>query len=263
MKKIKPPHIMKSFIIAAAALLSLAGCSNYGKKVSHDYLEVYYTDGMSEQDAQKTLDYVYPLWKDESGKTIKKSIQLTKGTGDTINFRMVVNKEKSGSISDDTFIAMSNEFSTKLFNGAPVNLVLTDDRFKAIRTLVFKKMNPEEGYGTKYASGNIEVFVKGDIGSTTATEMAGLLEKYFQPQSTYSFQMSKNENNDFVVKMVVNPDKIDKITTELLTEISTKISNEVLSGSSLLFQLTDSDFKPLRTFAYPADAAQAAPAGNK
>jgi hypothetical protein len=76
-----------------------------------------------------------------------------------------------------------------------------------------------------------------------------------QSATPISFQISKNENNDFAVKMVSDPAKINSVTNEMMSEISTKISNEVLNGSPVLFQLTDEKFNPLKTFAYPSDAA--------
>jgi hypothetical protein len=250
---------MKAFIIAVAAVLSLTACTNYGKKVTNGHVEVYYKDGITKEEAEKAAKLLYEADKAANNDISKtKSIQFTK-TGDTVNLRMVTDKEKLKDIKDNVFVIMGNVIADSIFNGKPVNIDLTDNKFVTIRTVHFQKFDyagdEGEGLGTKYTSGFVEVYAKGDIGSTMANELAGVLEKYFQPQETYSFQVSKNENNEFVVKMVTNPDKVDKVTTELLTEISTKISSEVLNGSPLLFELTDSKLNALKTFAYPSDAA--------
>ena len=47
---------LKSLFIAMLALLSLASCTNYGKKVKSGNVEVYYKDGAEKADAQKLAD---------------------------------------------------------------------------------------------------------------------------------------------------------------------------------------------------------------
>ena len=36
-------------------------CTDYGKKVKHGHIEVYYKDGITEDMAQKTADFVYQI----------------------------------------------------------------------------------------------------------------------------------------------------------------------------------------------------------
>ena len=245
---------MKSIILTLLVAISLAACTNFGPKVKKDYLEVYYKEGISKDLAQKTLDFIYPLWKNKSGTTDKKSIQLAKGEADTINFSAVIDEKKVKEMGDDVFYSMANVFSDSIYNGAPVNIIFTTDQFKPLRKLVYKKQ-AVESFGDKITIGNIEVFDK-EMGTTMASDLARFLNEYVHPESTISFQISKNEQGDFVIKMVSSADKAGQLTKADLAEISSKISNEVLNGSPLLFQLTDEKFNPLRTFAYPSDAAQ-------
>jgi hypothetical protein len=144
-KKIIMKKTIRSFIsLSLVITISLTSCTNYGKKVSQDYLEIYYKDGISREQAEKTVKFLYPYWKDKTSiETSKKSVQLTK-TGDTVNFRMVSDEKKMKLVDDETFYTMSNIFSDSLFNHSPVNLVLTDNHFKTIRTLHFKKMELSE-----------------------------------------------------------------------------------------------------------------------
>ena len=122
------------YIIIILSCVVLASCTNYGKKVSKDNLEVFYKDGISKDEAQKLFDFLYPLWN----KGDKKSVQLVK-IKDTITFRMVTNKEKMGQVDDETFALMGTVFSDSVFNSAPVNVDLTDDHFKTIRTFHFQR----------------------------------------------------------------------------------------------------------------------------
>jgi len=125
--------------------LALVACNNYGDKLSKEYLEVYYKDGITKDQAQKTLDLLYPAWKNQQGgETPKKSVQLTR-TADTINFRMVIDAKKMAGIGDEVITQMANEFSTALFGGQPVNVDLTDNKFKLIRKLPFRPMPKTAG----------------------------------------------------------------------------------------------------------------------
>ena len=94
---------MKSFILSLLTAIVLTACSNHGEKVTKDYLDVYYKDGITKEQAQKALDYFLPKWKDEGEKTKPKSIQLTKN-GDTINFRMVAKMEIMNKMTSKYFI---------------------------------------------------------------------------------------------------------------------------------------------------------------
>ena len=240
--------VINQFILFTI-VLGLTACTNYGKKVSQDYLEVYYKDGISKEQAQKTLNFLYPLWKSDSGKTNTKSVQLTKAGGDSINFRMVSNKDKLKEIGDETFYAMANLFSDSLFNGVPVNIIFTDEMFKTYRTLVFKKITTPD-YGEKVTSGNIEVYAKNGFSAEQAQELAGFLNKTISPENIISFQISKNEEGFYLLKMVTSADKAGSLTDEDLNDISSKVSDGVFSGAPLIFQLTDETFKPLKTFEY-------------
>ena len=118
------------FILSALILVSCGGVS--GPKVSRDYLEVFYKDGATEADAQRTLDYLYPLWKSDSVDADAKSILLTK-SGDTMNFKMVTNP---ATLTDADYVKIyqtANEFSKSLYGGAPVNIYLTDPEFKTAK----------------------------------------------------------------------------------------------------------------------------------
>jgi len=121
-------------IFSLIAVVAFSSCTNYGKKVSKDHVEVYYKDGMSKDDAQKLLDFLYPLWN----KGDKKSVQLVK-IKDTITFRMVTDEKKMAQVDDETFSMLGHVFSDSIFNSAPVNVDLTDDHFKTIRTFHFHK----------------------------------------------------------------------------------------------------------------------------
>jgi predicted nucleic acid-binding protein len=248
---------MKTLIIALAALLSLAACTNYGKKVTSGHIEVYYKDGISKEEAEKTAKLMYDADIAAGNKTDKKSIQLTK-TGDTINFRMVAVLEKLKDVEDIAFLNMGNVLSDSIFPGKPVNVDLTNNKFTTIRTIHYKKVDyagaNEENAGTRYSAGNIEVFAGEDIGAVLATDLAEMLNKDINPANTISFRISKNDKGNFVLKMVTAADKVNQLSNEQLDEMCNTISDKVLNGAPMVFELTDAKFNTLRSFAYPSGA---------
>ncbi len=242
---------MKSIVLSLLLAICLAACTNHGTKLKKDYLEVYYKEGISKELAQKTLDFLYPLWKEESGKTSRKSIQLAKAGGDTISFRAVIaDKKKAAEMGDETMYEMANELSVKLFDGAPVNIVLTDNKFRPQRTLVFKKDNgtEDQGYGDKVTSGNVEVYASNEFSRNEARELADYLNDAVNPGSTISFQLLTDEQNNPVLRMVTSPDKASQLSDSDYQEMAEEVSDDVFKGAPLVFQLTDETFKPFKTY---------------
>ncbi|MBI5372459.1 MAG: hypothetical protein HZA79_10595 [Sphingobacteriales bacterium] len=250
---------MKKYILPLLLSALAIACTQYGPRVSSGNIEVYYKEGISKVQAERTAQlFREALTASNPNDKATKSFQLSK-PGDSILLKMVADKSKLGSIAEEAFYAMSVLVSDSVFGGAPVNLALTDNKFKGFRYFAFKKVTtPAPSWGDKYESGNVELFAN-DVDSKLAGELAAYLETYFNPSTTFSFQVSKNEQGDFVVKMVIDPSKINNITEADMAEASNGMSEKVFNGSPLQFQLTDESFTPLRTFAYPSDAA---PAGN-
>ena len=60
---------MKKILFSLLLVTILFSCSKNGDKVSQDFMEVYYKDGITKQEAQKALDYFLPRWKEKDGET--------------------------------------------------------------------------------------------------------------------------------------------------------------------------------------------------
>lgn len=131
---------LKPFLaIPFLTFIVLTGCTDYGKKVSHGHVEVFYKDGINKEQAQKTADIFFSMDADNSAGT-KKSMQLVKDK-DSFLFRMVVDTKRLVGVEDDSFNALGNILSDSVFNSSPVNVDLTDENFKTIRTVHYKKMD--------------------------------------------------------------------------------------------------------------------------
>lgn len=225
------------------AIAGLSSCENYGNKVSKDFVEVYYKDGIKKEDAQQTLDLLYPSWND-SGNI--KSVQLAK-TGDTIYFRMVIDEQKAKGIQDEAYISLANEISSSVFDGMAVNVDLTNDAFKTIRTLHFTKVKPVD-YGTKYNAGNIEVYSREGIIPEEAKALAVYLDALDgDAQSVKSFQLGK-DNDIYTVFMVSDPEQSAALPEKTFYDLAAEISDNVFAGLPLTLELTDNRFKSYKTF---------------
>jgi hypothetical protein len=132
---------MKPFILSLLVAVTLASCTNYGKKVTIEGTkgEVFYKgSGVTEADAKKLCKYL----KDDIhyfGADKKLSVQLMKSKDDGYDVRFVVNEKKLNESPQAVrfFEQIGAAMSVDLYNDKPVNIFLTDDRFKEIKSIPF------------------------------------------------------------------------------------------------------------------------------
>jgi hypothetical protein len=233
-----------TFSLLVTTAILLISCTNFGDKVVKDYVEVYYKDNITKEQAQQTLDILHPSWNEPGNK---KSVQLTKA-GDTVNFRMVINEEKAKDVKDEAYILLASEISTAVFNGSPVNVDLTDDGFKTIRTVHYKKLEAEN-YGQKTTEGNIEIYAKEGINEDEVKKLAAFLDQLDGTGgNTKSFQASKDNTGLYVISMVANREQSEALGDQAFNELAGVISDSVFNASPVVLQLTDYTFKPFRSF---------------
>ncbi len=130
--------ILKSLSVLLIISLVLTSCNDYGKKLVSGSLEVYYKDGVTEEQAQKAANFIAGSRGDNAQKA---SMQLCKING-VFCFRMVYDKEIAKTVADEVFYELGNNISDNIFNGAPVNVELTGDAFETFKTFPYKKTTP-------------------------------------------------------------------------------------------------------------------------
>lgn len=235
-----------SFFLLMIVAIGLTSCENYGNKVSKDFVEVYYRDSITKEQAQQTLELLHPSWNDSGNQ---KSVQLAKA-GDTVYFRMVIDEVKAKDVKDQTYLSMANEISNSIFKGTPVNVDLTTNSFKTIRTLNFKKMETAD-YGTITSSGNIEVYSKDGISmEEEAKALAEFLDRLDGDTDVVkSFQLSKDKDL-YIVNMVSDPEQSGILPDKEFYDLAGLISDSVFNEAPLILHLTDNRFNPYKTFRY-------------
>jgi hypothetical protein len=131
------------FIVPAALLFVLSGCTNYGQEKIYDGTELYHTDKVTDAEADVLGNY---LVKEKFADGKAKTVQLTK-SGNTYQFRMVV---KEG-IDKDTSYAKTAKFlatmlSAQAFNGSPVEVHLCDDHLATLKVLTSDDFGKEKDF---------------------------------------------------------------------------------------------------------------------
>ncbi len=132
---------MKNLFILLVTAVFLTSCSNYGKKVKKGTVEVYYKEGIGENEANRTAALLYEIDSAQNHNTKDiRSMQLLPGK-DTVTFRMVANKDKLDGVGDIAFQVIGTIISDSAFNGKPVNVELTDNTFNTIKKIPYKKID--------------------------------------------------------------------------------------------------------------------------
>lgn len=102
----------------------------YGEKLEFNGTDVYYTEMVSEAEAQKLGEYLVEAEFADGGD---KSVQLSKRDS-TYLFRMVVRDGiVQDSTNDVTLLAMTYALSLAVFDGAPVELEACSNTFETLR----------------------------------------------------------------------------------------------------------------------------------
>ncbi|RYY60012.1 MAG: hypothetical protein EOO05_11390 [Chitinophagaceae bacterium] len=243
-------------LLAAVLICSIFACTGKQPNVKKEYLQVFYTDGITEPTAQKLLTFLYPLWRNEGDSTKDKTVQLTK-TKDTVNFRMVIMPERISTVTEQSIGAFIQLLSDTVFEKAPVNVVLCDDHFRELKTIRYSagfrqgagsETDIRATFGTLYHFGTAEVFVKPGVDQSYGPQLA----KYFDDsegkgQVQASFQVLRN-GAGYVVKMATTADFASKNPDSMFRNMANMLSKDVFAGADVTFVLADTMFNDMKEF---------------
>lgn len=128
------PAVFLFGLFGAALALNLAGLSPspYGKRLLFNAGELYYKRPVTEQQARRLGEYLVGTHFFDG---TRKTVQLTR-PGDTLQFRVVV---KGGLEPDQQKLGLFRQFglelSRKVFDGAPLEIHLCDQRLNTLTTV--------------------------------------------------------------------------------------------------------------------------------
>jgi hypothetical protein len=211
-----------------------------GDKVENGNVEVFYTGGVTKDEAERLAAYLAKSWGPSPGR---RSVQLRK-TDNGYQFRMVVKSEFQ---NDEKMLKALEvegaQISHSVLNGAPVEVHVCDDHLKTIRVLP-----PRADIRYSVAEGKVEVFYGADVDSATAKRLAQSLVTIFRdnPSKQVSFKLAQRGNTNELY-MVVDPEVLKKPEVIAgLSELKKHITNTVFKGSPVELYLCDDSLNVIR-----------------
>lgn len=130
--KSKNKNLIGGVLAVMILLIVGAACSQHGTKLEFNNAELYYTDNVTETEAQRLGEYLVKAGL-FGGKEI--SVQLDK-SGSVNQFRLVIKPEL---MNDDEYIekvrTFGREMQTEFFGGEPLEIHMCDDGLKTVRVL--------------------------------------------------------------------------------------------------------------------------------
>jgi hypothetical protein len=252
---------MKSFILSLLVAVSLAACTSYGKKVKTGNVEVFYKDGVTEEQAKKISSlFDEAVQKTNPGSTSRKSFQVTKPS-DSVLLKMVVDKSKLDNVEDESLYAISGLVSDSVFQGGPVNLILTDDHFKAIRTLAFqkaKKEDTEEKNKTVLtkedfdheAAGGVDFYWKGISDEESKTIADYIVKNGSFSGGTAEIYMTKEDGRYILRFPMIESARTDPAILASVEKITKDIKDNVFADVSYSFYVTDEQMNTIKSWDY-------------
>jgi len=231
------------FMFLAVTVAALVSCGNYGKKKMFDNTELYYTDKVTEAEADAVGEYLKEQGFTEGEDT--KTVQLTK-EGDTYQFRMVV---KEGYEKDEEYIAIAEAFAYNLsevvFEGKEVEVHLCDTKLETLKVVKMPETSDDDYQIMEFDGTEIEYDQ-----SVTVSEVKAvgnyLMDSGFTDGTTKSIILLK-EDDGYLFYMVSSQDYWeDEDFIALVKEFALSLSSSALNDQYVEIALCDEYFNPMR-----------------
>ncbi|MDD3741187.1 MAG: hypothetical protein PHH30_08095 [Bacteroidales bacterium] len=237
---------MKRVIILMVLAVTAAGivsCSNYGKKKMFDSTELYYTDKVTEAEADLVGKYLQEQGFTEGDDT--KTVQLTK-EGDIYQFRMVV---KEGYEKDEDYILIAETFAYNLskdvFDGEEVEIHLCDTKLETLKVVKMPEMGDDDYQIMEFDGTEIEYDESVTIAEVKAVGDY-LTETGFTDGTTKSIILIKEEDG-FLFYMVSSQEYWESEEfLALVKEFALSMSSSALNDQYVEIALCDEYFNPQR-----------------
>jgi hypothetical protein len=228
------------FIAFAIVIATLVSCDNYGTKLTFDSTDVYYTDEVTEAEAQALGEFLQESDFTDGDDT--KTVQLTKD-GDTYQFRMVV---KEGYEDDEDYELIAQYFafsiSEEVFDGEEVEIHLCDDELKTLKVVEMESIVDEDFEMLEFDGTEIqydETVTKAEVKAVGDY----LEESGFTDGTTKSVILIK-EYDVYVFKMVSSEEYWDdEEFLETVKGFAVMISENALDNETVEIQLCDDLFE--------------------
>lgn len=227
-------NIWKSkLVLAPFALLMLSGCASYGEKIAVGEGDIYYKDGATKDDAQKTGDaLVKDGYLDKAKKETSKSVRVLK-PGGKYALELVVKDEafKDENLQNTLNNMVGSDVAAEAFGGAPTELHLCDGTFATRKSMEVEFVQHAKELNLRASK---------DI---TADEMKSaaeaLTEMLGEGAAKVALTLKKN-GDKYVLGILSDKSKWeDKALVESYKEHAQTISDKVFKGAPVQIDFCD------------------------
>ncbi len=238
MKNMKKNLIILSLLVFTLAFTS---CNNYGTKLMFDETELYYTQDITEDEANDIGKYLQETGFTEGDE---KTVQITKD-GDTYQFRMVV---KESFIDDNEYEEIAyifiNNLSADILENSPVELHMCDEELKTLKVVEMADDQEvsEDGYQMETFDGT-QIEYDNTVKYNEVDALGNfLMETGFTDGTTKSIVFVKDKNT-YVFKMVVDEASwTDPDYRDLAEEYASQMSSTIFNNKAVEIHLCDDYF---------------------
>ena len=181
----KPWCGVRPVLAFALFLLALGGCG-YGSKAQHGNVEVFYTEGATQAEADKLGPYLVKTWNNPADR---RSVQLKK-SGAGYVFRMVIKKEMQNDPKTMTGLEIEGaRISRDVFDGAAVEVQACDEYFNTVKALP-----PRADIRYGIVEGKAEIFYATPDDKEDAQRLGKhLATKLLNAAAQVSFKLAKHD----------------------------------------------------------------------
>jgi hypothetical protein len=257
---------MKRIFLFLLIAVSLAACTNYGKKfkVEGTKGEIYYKgDGLTENDAKKTGEFLKQQFFTPDKAA---SVQLTK-EGDEYTIRFAYDKTVYDTLKGvvDAFKIMGVKASKEVFGGKKVNIALANRSFKDYKTIPYdeataKSMEAppppkDELVLTKDdfdhdVAGGVNFYWEGITDDESKTIADYIVKNGSFAGGTAELYMTK-KGDRYMIRFPMNESaRTDPATLATVERVSKEIKDNVFANVPFSFMVTDEMFNTIKSFDY-------------
>lgn len=239
-----------TLLLALVTTGLIAGCENYGTKLTFAKGEVYYTENVNEREAQRLGNFL--LAQNYFDDVREKTVQVTK-SGDTYKVRMVINQDsmKAHPEYEGMLAPLTGVISRDVFSGAPTDIELCDASLTTIKTFPYQKAEvataptfDPAALGTKIDVGEDSFYYTAAVDKTTAEKTANYLKEdgLFNGNGRVA-QLDHNGNTWQLHVIFKEGSQYDSTIIEKMKRKAHQLSDELFEKAPVEIHLADDAMK--------------------
>ena len=258
---------MKRIILSLLVAISLAACTNYGKKIKVEGTkgEVYYKgDGLTENDAKKTGEFLKQQFFTPDKAA---SVQLTK-EGEEYTIHFAYDKKVFDTLKgvEDAFKVIGVKASKEVFGGKKVTIALADRSFKDYKTIPYDEATAklmeappppkkDEVVLTKEdfdhdVAGGVNFYWKGISDEESKTIAEYIVKNGSFAGGTSEIYMTKNGDRYILRFPMIASARTDPATLATVEKVTKEIKDNVFANVPFSFYITDEMFNTIKSYDY-------------